>query len=234
MLINSLSRACLSIDRGADYIPIVSTVTNLVDIFQKVVVLPFKQKENISKNVYYTHLDQKSFRRCLILLVPVLGNILVGIYDVVRNKEKKALLANVQKNGLALKDGSDTLKSDRDVVLAAVQENGLALKYASKQLQNDKKVVLAAIQENGTALKYASKQLRNDNETVLAAIQENGSALKYASKQLRNDKEVVLAAVQRSHLALKYASKQLRNAREVVLAADNRKWLGTYRLYQQA
>ncbi|KIC77239.1 hypothetical protein DB41_CO00080 [Neochlamydia sp. TUME1] len=234
MLVNSLSKACLSIDRGADYIPIVSTVTNLVDIFQKVVVLPFKQKENISKNVYYTHLDQKSFRRCLTLLIPVLGNVFVGIYDVVRNKKKKALLANVQKNGLALKDGSSTLKSDRDVVHAAVQENGLALKYASKQLQNDKKVVFAAIQENGSALKYASKQLRNDKEVVLAAVQRNHLALKYASKQLRNDREVVLAAVQRNHLALKYASEELQNHWEVVLAADDRRWLGTYRLYQQA
>ncbi|MBS4168595.1 HEAT repeat domain-containing protein [Parachlamydia sp. AcF125] len=68
-------------DRVSDYIPGVSTVTNLIDLFQKCAVLPFKQKANISKSHYYSYLKQKSFSRCVVLLLPVIGNILVAIYD---------------------------------------------------------------------------------------------------------------------------------------------------------
>jgi len=67
-------------DRLCDYIPLVSTVSNLIDLFQKYVVLPLLAKGTL--NQYYQHLQQKSFLRCIALLIPILGNIVVGIYDL--------------------------------------------------------------------------------------------------------------------------------------------------------
>ncbi|MBS4168592.1 HEAT repeat domain-containing protein [Parachlamydia sp. AcF125] len=76
----------LKADRVSDYIPAISTITNLIDLFQKCVVLPFKQKINVSKSHYYAYLKQKSFSRCVVLLLPVIGNILVAIYDFAKSR----------------------------------------------------------------------------------------------------------------------------------------------------
>lgn len=70
-------------DQVCDYIPFVSTVSNLIDLFQKYVVLPFLQQDTINASRYYQHLQQKSFLRCFALIIPILGNIIVGIYDMI-------------------------------------------------------------------------------------------------------------------------------------------------------
>ncbi|MBS4168593.1 HEAT repeat domain-containing protein [Parachlamydia sp. AcF125] len=80
----------LKADRVSDYIPGISTITNLVDLFQKCAVLPFKQKTNVSKSHYYTYLKQKSFSRCIVLLLPVVGNIIVATYDFAKRRPNYA------------------------------------------------------------------------------------------------------------------------------------------------
>ncbi|MBS4168608.1 HEAT repeat domain-containing protein [Parachlamydia sp. AcF125] len=80
----------LKADQVSDYIPVISTLTNLIDLFQKYVVLSRKQKVNVSKNHYYAHLQQKSFSRCIVLLIPVIGNILVAIYDFTKGRPNYA------------------------------------------------------------------------------------------------------------------------------------------------
>ncbi|MBS4168597.1 NACHT domain-containing protein [Parachlamydia sp. AcF125] len=80
----------LKADRVSDYIPAISTITNLIDLFQKCVMLSFKQKASISKSHYYTYLKQKNFSRCIVLLLPVIGNILVAIYDFAKSRPKHA------------------------------------------------------------------------------------------------------------------------------------------------
>lgn len=63
-----------------DYVPIVGTLKNLVDIFLKYVVLSSMKKGDIEKNHYYKHIDKKSFIQCGILLVPVLGSIFIVFF----------------------------------------------------------------------------------------------------------------------------------------------------------
>lgn len=74
-----ISTVLAEIDGTCDYIPVVSTVTNVVDIFNKCVYqcLP----EDIAKNRYWTHINDKELSRCFILLVPVLGNIYIIVSD---------------------------------------------------------------------------------------------------------------------------------------------------------
>ncbi len=69
-------------DRIFDYIPVFSTVTNLIDIFQKCVILPLMSEEKIKNNHYYTHVKEKNLARCISLLIPVIGNILIALLDV--------------------------------------------------------------------------------------------------------------------------------------------------------
>lgn len=75
------------VDAICDYIPFVSTVSNIVDLFQKCVYkcLP----ENIAKNRYWTHIKWKEISRCIILLIPILGNLYIIIDDYFEYKKDK-------------------------------------------------------------------------------------------------------------------------------------------------
>lgn len=69
-------------DYVCDYTPIISTVSNLVDLFQKVVIFPLTSMGlDIKKSHYYSHLNGKSISRCIILLIPFIGNFIIGMYD---------------------------------------------------------------------------------------------------------------------------------------------------------
>ncbi|MDR3623696.1 MAG: hypothetical protein P4L16_00980 [Chlamydiales bacterium] len=78
----SFSRTLIITDQVTDYIPIVSTITNLVDLFIKYVILPLLNKATITNNHYFTYINNKDDRRCLISGIPFFGNISVGIYDL--------------------------------------------------------------------------------------------------------------------------------------------------------
>ncbi len=90
MQINLLSSALVRADQFLDYIPVASTVNNIVNIFLKHVVLPQMSPERIDSNRYYTYIDKKSFLQCSLLLIPVL-NIYVAIYSY-RQRARQALL----------------------------------------------------------------------------------------------------------------------------------------------
>lgn len=79
MLVNEL---LINIDIACDYIPVVSTISNLVDLFQKTVTIP-EPRNGVLDYPYYTYLREKENFRCLMLLVPVLGNIFIIICDLI-------------------------------------------------------------------------------------------------------------------------------------------------------
>jgi|GEM_PF-4640308 len=80
-------------DQFCDQVPFVSSITNLVDLFQKCVVLPFINEETIASNHYWKHINEKSYVRCFVLIVPVIGNIFIGIfYEVGFRKQTKSCL----------------------------------------------------------------------------------------------------------------------------------------------
>lgn len=66
-----------ALDRHLDYVPFVSTVTNLFDLFCKHVVIPKLD----TKNHFFTYLKNKNDFRCVALLIPVIGNVIVYLYD---------------------------------------------------------------------------------------------------------------------------------------------------------
>lgn len=74
-------------DQVCDYIPLVSTVSNLVNLFQKYVVFPrLEQGQPLegSRFVYHAHLKDKSFLKCILLSIPVLGTIFAFIFAKMR------------------------------------------------------------------------------------------------------------------------------------------------------
>lgn len=135
-MIQNISDNLIKIDNTCDYIPVVSTITNLFDIFQKTVILPFLTEDKIRKNSYFTHLSNKSILRSIVLLIPGIGNIYVGLFEFY----------------------------DKEYTLAAVRENGMLLRYQSRALRNDKEVALAAVRNNPNAFQYVGDLLINDQD----------------------------------------------------------------------
>lgn len=83
----TVNNALVRIDQICDYVPIASTITNLVDIFEKCAFSGCCSSESINSNRYFSHINDKSILRCVILLVPILGNIIVGIYDLIQSHQ---------------------------------------------------------------------------------------------------------------------------------------------------
>lgn len=214
------SNLLVKADNYSSYVPFLSTAVNLVDLFQKCVVMPRMQEAEIWNSHYYTHLDQKSIGRCIGLLVPILGNILVAIYDFANRKwdDKAYVLDIVKANSDSLWYTSPRLKNDEEVVLAAIEKYTYQMRHASDRLKNDKKFILAAVQTNGKVIEYAAKPLQEDRDVVLAAIAQNGSVLKQAVK-FNNDKEIVSAALKHGAYFIEFAGNELKNDREFMFAA---------------
>lgn len=82
MSVGNVSSQMVSLDNFFDYVPVFSTATNIVDLFQKCLILPFKDQKSISASHYFTHICQKSFARCFFLLIPVVSNLAIIFFDL--------------------------------------------------------------------------------------------------------------------------------------------------------
>lgn len=64
---------CITVDRYADWIPLVSTGTNLINLFLKAIAFMCTNESSFKNNVYIVHLQEKSLWRCIFLLLPIVG-----------------------------------------------------------------------------------------------------------------------------------------------------------------
>lgn len=88
MTIPPFSNFLKKADIVADWIPFVSTVTNMVDLIGKGIIGLSSAPPKDLSNRYVEHLKEKSVTRCLTLMVPVIGNLTVKIYDSVHQQNQ--------------------------------------------------------------------------------------------------------------------------------------------------
>ena len=206
-------------DNMCDYIPFVSTLSNLTDLFMKSIYLKNVGVPRDPQGYYFTHLRQKSFTRMAILLIPIFGNLCIGIHDFV-NKERNKTLDAVRRNGLNLEFASSEFQDDEEIVREAVRYSALVLQYASPRLQNDETTVLLAVKSQGDALQYASERLKDEFSIVQPAVMSNhGCSLRFASLRLRDDEMMVWQAVKSDGAALEFASERLQDNETIVRSA---------------
>jgi serine/threonine protein kinase len=84
-----------------------------------------------------------------------------GIINYNARGNREFTLAALSRQGMLLKDLSQSLRDDPEIVRTAVNNNGLALQYASENLKNNKAIVELAVAQNRAALQYASEKWRN-------------------------------------------------------------------------
>lgn len=144
--------------------------------------------------------------------------------EIVQNN-KKIVLENVQKDGLALQYASPDLKNDPDVVKASIHNNELAFKYASVTLQ--KEIVL----EKPNFLKYASKDcvlsvlkmfdcyIFSRDYFALKNLRFEDQLLQFVSNKLQKDREVVLKAIYLNPEEFDFAHPELQNDQDFIREA---------------
>jgi hypothetical protein len=78
----------VTFDNICDYIPIASTFNSIVDLWQKHAYIKDLKPDADKKfwDDYHVKIINKSTLRSVVLLVPVLGNIFVGIYDLIKQQ----------------------------------------------------------------------------------------------------------------------------------------------------
>lgn len=197
------------LDKVCDYMPVVSTLSNITDLVQQVLVLPFLNTDFRVKNNYYTHLECKTLFRPLLLLIPVIGNIIVAIIDYAVRKDysRESLLLTIygnrdfdgksviRDNSSLVEHASDEIKDDKNFVLRLVQKNGKTLRFVSDRLKNDPEVVNAAVQYCPEAYRFASGEIREKKDFLIALLRNKIRVLRYATDLFKADKEVVSVAV---------------------------------------
>lgn len=182
------SKALVKLDNLCDYAPGVSSLSSLVNLIQKIAVIPLMKESSITNSSYYTHLKEKSFLRCIILLIPGIGNLIVGLYDFFKKDDLNSAILFVVKNPERLQSMSKEFLNNESNMSILVSLNGLALEYAGEKVKRNESIVREAVDQNLEALQFASLHLRNNGPFMLSMVQKDGSLYGYAGSSLKNHK----------------------------------------------
>lgn len=80
----------VKINHALDYIPVVSTGKGLALLIQKIIGAPTPKTKGLD---YYWFIEEKSISRDLARIVPVIGNIFLGIFDIFAHVRSTQYLA---------------------------------------------------------------------------------------------------------------------------------------------
>ncbi len=138
--------------------------------------------------------------------------------------QRERMLAEVRRDGRALRDADDAFKADREILLTAMQTWEYAFRYADATLKADRDILLAAILQDAHAFKFADAALRADPDVIRAAVRLSEYTWQYVDDVFKADPDVVKIAIQRNAHAFVTADDSLRTDREFVLAAVQKNW----------
>ncbi len=147
----SISNLLIISDTYLDYIPIVSTVTNLINIIQKCIVLPILAPA-IRKNRYYKHIDTKKFAHCLFLLIPVIGNIAIPLIkrkleqNKKREQERHQAEEKQRQQNIAVLQYQPDLPKMEEVPSEMVEIDGY--EYIKESKQTERRALLDTVKNN--------------------------------------------------------------------------------------
>lgn len=105
-------------DKFCDWVPVVSTLSNIANIFVIYIVIPLKERRSAHlpiTNHYFTHLKEKSAGRCAILALPGI-NIFFKLYKLKRSRQTSVQL----KEKVSEQTGTHTSDSSSSQLVADV------------------------------------------------------------------------------------------------------------------
>lgn len=195
------------------YVPLISTVVNLVNIFIKYCILTKLSKGSIEKSNYLTYINDKTYEDCFILLVPIISNIFFILFDLININwsDKQYVLEAVREEGHYLLYAAVNLKRDKEIVFEAIKQNGSAFGRADARLLRDREFALKVIEQKVNAFCYVDDSLKSERCFILDAVKQNGDLLKNLNESQKMDIEIVVEAVKQNGSAVEYASDFFKN-----------------------
>lgn len=121
----------INVDMFCDQIPFVSTATNAINLLQKYMIYNFIPEEKIKDDRYYSYIYNKKNLRCVILLFPIIGNLIIISLEIIKLKRQVshindtiAIIAEHTLNFLKLKESQNSLLRSLDVIAQNAWRNG--------------------------------------------------------------------------------------------------------------
>ena len=151
--ITPLSRFLVTADHVCDYIPVISTISNVVNIFQICVLstnhFSDKTKKNLKESYYFSYLiHEKELHRCFYFLIPGIGSIAKLIL------ENKAFKLNQQS--------PDSLRNNKFVIQKKFKNGYPNFEFASEKLKDDEDFVFDLCSKDPNVLRFASNRLKTE------------------------------------------------------------------------
>ena len=115
-----------------DRIPLISTYANIALIFHKAFLTNearYSQKHSIEKFIH-----KKTYTRCFISLIPILGNLVVWISDLIEANKVKKIYARIENGQQPLADLD--IKTQERFLRSSDERRHTYLKEASEEVQN--------------------------------------------------------------------------------------------------
>ena len=109
----------IQLDYLCDEIPFISTITNLIDLFQKYVVFPMMDESVILESHYFTHIKNKSSVRSTFLLFPIFGNLIVRIDAWTQTNEDKRSVSDKEEASAVIDEADGSIRDKEDVSVIA-------------------------------------------------------------------------------------------------------------------
>lgn len=205
MSASRLERSLVTMAKVGNDIIGLNIVTNALTILAKATLLRGLNEETKANSHLYTYLDSKSYGRCVVHMLPIMGRTMTDVYDDIQASRQRKLRGQVMEmvrgDGMTLQQCAQ-FQGDKGVVECAVRQNGLALQFANHKLRNNKWLVNTAYENNRAALQYASLRIQRE------IVAKDPDALRYASLDIQRE------IVAEDPDALQYASLDIQ--REIV------------------
>ena len=214
----SLAETCM--EPHWNYIPLASTVISIIHLYHKCIWQGINsQTLREGKKNYYDFLAETSLTRCTLLFIPILGNIIIGIYDAYRSQ----VLDAVTTDHIPLSDINSLFQDDLEIVMAACRYDLTNAEFASTRIKNSPEFIRFIAGYNFVfALTVAGEELQTDTSFVLEMAQRGPHEVlqdpTYGNQRINNVdimRELIITQGRR-HLIL-FMGENLRNDTSFIL-----------------
>ena len=134
----NLQSTRIEFNKITSLIPIVSTLTNGVNLIQKLFILPNMSIKELEKNNYYSYLKNKSTTEISLEMIPVIGNI-YALYQRIIWNNPNFVLKQIEKDSSNLLKSSIYLQYNPDFLIKAFDQNRTILHLVPKKVKEQSK-----------------------------------------------------------------------------------------------
>jgi hypothetical protein len=236
-----ISSSLVYIDKKSNLVPFLSSATNSVNLFQKIIVFPLLSlagSEIVKNNHYFSYINNKRFSKCFLLLIPGFGNYIYASNKKPLSKEKtenaeleKALklVEKTDPKNLRKTLTSNDLKYEKAAFSAIEKVDSYdmyaLIKLFPDALKNNENICVAIIKNIASFYKdgYLTTVKIIHEKAVFAAIEriDNNFYSKFVkniSPNLLEIERIAFALIQKSGIALEDLPKMQENEEAVITA----------------